>query len=136
MRKRNIMAATESPKSKPKYPKLKGESFWPTQQIQIDLWTDKYFSHTKEAVSKFGDATVTYALFMRRPVISAPRLAMEWLTVVAKERGTNFKIDLKYAEGKWVGAGEPIAYVTGAVSELVDLETLLLQKLGPACVAA
>ncbi len=130
------MATTASPKSKPKRFKLKGEATWPTNQIQIDSWTDKYFSHTKEAVSKFGDATVTYALFMRRPVISAPRLAIEWLTVVAKERNTSFKIDLKYTEGKWVGAGEPIAYVTGPFSELVDLETLLLQKLGPACVAA
>ena len=130
------MATTASPKCKPKYPKLKGEASWPIEQIQIDSWTDKYFSHTKEAVSRFGDSTVTYALFMRRPVISAPRLAMEWLTVVAKERSTNFEIDLKYTEGKWVGAGEPIAYVTGRFSELVDLETLLLQKLGPACVAA
>ena len=130
------MATTANPMSELKYLELKGEATWPTEQNQIDSWTDKYFSHTKEAVSKFGDAKVTYALFMRRPVISAPRLAIEWLSVVAKERGTSFQIDLKYSEGKWVGAGEPIAYVTGRFSELVDLETLLLQKLGPACVAA
>ena len=35
-----------------------------------------------------------------------------------------------------VGAGEPILYVTGSLYHLVDLETVLLQKLGPACVAA
>jgi nicotinate phosphoribosyltransferase len=35
-----------------------------------------------------------------------------------------------------VGAGEPLAYLTGSLVHLVDLETLYLQKLGPACVAA
>src|SRR6185295_9335734 len=43
---------------------------------------------------------------------------------------------LNYAEGAWVGAGEPILYVSGPLYQLVDLETVLLQKLGPACVAA
>ena len=41
-----------------------------------------------------------------------------------------------YAEGKWVGAGEPMMYITGSFFHLVDLETIFLQKLGPACVAA
>lgn len=113
-----------------------GEAAWPIKELQIQSWTDKYFAHTKKTVAEFGDSIVTYALFMRRPVISAPRLALNWLTSVSKERLTNFEIDLKYQEGDWVGAGEPIAYVTGHLSELVDLETLLLQKLGPACVAA
>ena len=39
-------------------------------------------------------------------------------------------------EGKWVGAGEPMMYITGSFFHLVDLETIFLQKLGPACVAA
>src|SRR3546814_9084655 len=39
-------------------------------------------------------------------------------------------------EGRWVGAGEPILYISGSLFHLVDLETLFLQKLGPACVAA
>ena len=130
------MPATLSPKGSPETPQEFGESSWPTGQAEIDDWTDKYFSRTKHAVAKFGDAKVTYALFMRRPVISAPRLALDWLQAVAEERGITFEIELKYKEGKWVGAGDPIAYVTGAFSQLVDLETLLLQKLGPACVAA
>ena len=37
---------------------------------------------------------------------------------------------------RWVGAGDPILYVTGSLFHLVDLETVLLQKLGPTCVAA
>ena len=41
-----------------------------------------------------------------------------------------------HPEGKWVGAGEPIMYITGSFFHLAELETLLLMKLGPACVAA
>ena len=99
-------------------------------------WSDQYFLKTKATVEKFGDCTVTYAIFMRRPVVSAPRLAIDWLNRVAAERGTEFKIDLRYEEGRWVGAGEPILYITGSFVHLADLETLLLMKLGPACVAA
>lgn len=98
--------------------------------------TDTYFNKTRRIVEQFGDARVTYAVFMRRPVVSAPRLAIEWLEGVAAARGTEFVIDLRYPEGRWVGAGEPILYITGSFRELVDLETLYLQKLGAACVAA
>jgi nicotinate phosphoribosyltransferase len=79
---------------------------------------------------------VTYAVFLRRPVISAPRLMLEWLAEVAAERGTAFDIDVTHPEGTWTGAGEPLVYITGSFASLADLETILLQKLGPACVAA
>lgn len=117
-------------------PRDRSQSTWPTNDSDIARWTDKYFTLTKQAVDKFGDVTVTYAVFMRRPVISAPRIAMDWLTEMARQRGACFDIDLRYDEGKWVGAGEPILYITGPLFHLVDLETLLLQKLGPCCVAA
>src|SRR5262249_54738815 len=81
---------------------------------QIPAWTDHYFLRSKTTVERFGDRTVTYAVFMRRPVISAPRLMVEWLNGVATARGTSFAIDLRYAEGKWVGAGEPLMYITGS----------------------
>ena len=109
---------------------------WPLRDADIAAWTDVYFRKTKKVVGRFGDSRVTYAIFMRRPVISAPRLAINWLERVAQARNTKFDIDLRYPEGKWVGAGEPIMYLSGSFDELVDLETLLLQKLGPACVAA
>lgn len=99
-------------------------------------WTDRYFVRTKEIVGRFGDMTVTYALFMRRPVVFAPRLVVEWLGAMAKARGAEFQIDLNYHEGDWVGAGEPLIYLTGSFYNLVDLETLYLQKLGATCVAA
>jgi nicotinate phosphoribosyltransferase len=99
-------------------------------------WTDVYFKRTKAAVERFGDARVTYAVFMRRPVVSAPRLAVDWLRAVTASRGAPVEIDLMHPEGRWVGAGEPLMYVTGSFVHLVDLETLLLQRIGPACVAA
>ena len=102
----------------------------------ISAWTDAYFNRSKEIVERFGDKTVTYAVFMRRPVTSAPRLMIEWLEAVAAERQTKFQFEIMQEEGKWVGAGEPIVYVAGPLSQLVDLETLFLQKLGACCVAA
>jgi nicotinate phosphoribosyltransferase len=98
--------------------------------------TDTYFSRTKQIVARFGDKRVTYAVFLRRPVVSAPRLLIEWLHGVAAARGTKFDIDLEHAEGAWVGAGEPIVYIAGSFVQLSDLETIFLQKVGPACVAA
>jgi nicotinate phosphoribosyltransferase len=98
--------------------------------------TDSYFLKTKVIVGRFGDRPATYALFLRRPVISTPLLAVGFLEAAAAERGTRFEIELVQPEGALVGAGEPILYVTGSLYHLVDLETVLLQKLGPACVAA
>ena len=102
----------------------------------VSRWTDRYFLKTKAAIHRFGDKRVTYAVFMRRPVIFTPRLMLAWLEEQAGERGTEFDIDLNYQEGDWVGAGEPLLYITGSFYHLVDLETLYLQKLGAACVAA
>jgi nicotinate phosphoribosyltransferase len=103
---------------------------------EIGARTDAYFNRTKAIVSRFGDANVTYALFLRRPVIAAHRLMTDWLEHVAAERNLPISCEARFAEGDWVGAGEPLVYVTGSFRGLVDLETLLLQRLGPACVAA
>jgi nicotinate phosphoribosyltransferase len=98
--------------------------------------TDSYFLKTKAIVRHFGDRPATYAVFMRRPVICTPRLALDFLEIQAVARGTRFAIELSHPEGAWVGAGVPILHVTGSLFDLVDLETVLLQKLGPPCVAA
>src|SRR3546814_330120 len=73
---------------------------------------------------------------MRRPVTCAPRLAVDWIQAMAAARGVGFDIELTHREGAWVGAGEPMLYITGSLYHLVDLETQYLQKLGAACVAA
>jgi len=107
----------------------------PTPEMQPSL-TDTYFNHTRKVVMANGDCEVTYAVFMRRPVTFAGRLAIEWITAMAKARGTTLRIEQLYVEGAWIGAGEPMCYITGPFSVLVDLETIFLQRLGPACVAA
>lgn len=103
---------------------------------KIAAYTDTYFNKTKAIVSRFGDKTVTYAVFLRRPVISAPKLMLDWIGAVAAARGTRFEIVVLHDEGSWVGAGEPLLTITGSYVHLTDLETLLLQKLGAVCVAA
>jgi nicotinate phosphoribosyltransferase len=108
----------------------------PNALADLARLTDSYFLRTKSIVGKFGDCRATYAIFMRRPVIAAPRFAVEFLETMAAARGTKFEIDLLYREGDWVGAGEPMIYLSGSLYHLVDLETVYLQKLGPPCVAA
>ncbi|MBV9748309.1 MAG: nicotinate phosphoribosyltransferase, partial [Acetobacteraceae bacterium] len=106
----------------------------PADPLNEDIaWrTDAYFNRTRDVVARFGDCQVTYALFLRRPVISAPRLALDWLHEVEAARGVRFELEVVYSEGEWVGAGEPILYVRGSFVALADCETLLLQKLGAA----
>lgn len=105
-------------------------------QREIAGRTDVYFNRTRAIVHRFGDKRVTYAVFLRRPVISAPRLMLDWLAEVATARAARFDIEVTHPEGTWTGAGEPLVYISGSFEQLSDLETLLLQKLGPPCVAA
>ena len=105
-------------------------------ETDVAARTDAYFNRTREVIAQFGDKRVTYAVFLRRPVVSAPRLMLDWLSALATERGVRVEFDVVHAEGEWVGAGEPIAFITGSFHALVDAETLFLQKLGSACVAA
>ncbi|WP_159347442.1 beta/alpha barrel domain-containing protein [Roseomonas harenae] len=105
-------------------------------EADISARTDVYFRRTKAIVQRFGDARVTYAIFLRRPVVSAPKLMLDWLHAVSLQRGADVSVELMHKEGTWVGAGDPILYLTGSFAHLSDLETLLLQKLGAACVTA
>ena len=98
--------------------------------------SDSYFKRTREIVGRYGDKEVTYAIFMRRPVIFCPKLAFDWIKTAARERETSFTIEARFEEGDQVGAGEVLLYVSGQMSHLVDLETTYLQRLGAACVAA
>lgn len=105
-------------------------------ESEISRHTDAYFKKTRRAVERYGDARVTYAVFMRRPVLCAPKLMLDWMARVAAVRSVAFDIRLPHPEGEWIGAGDPLAYITGSLAQLVDLETLYLQKIGPPCVAA
>ncbi len=113
---------------------MDGSEFPP--EPAVERYTDKYFAKTRAIIERFGDCEVTYAVFMRRPVLCTPRLALEWLENIARAREAALKIELLHEEGGWVGAGEPMMYISGPFRHLVDLETIFLQKLGAACVAA
>ncbi|HQT63376.1 MAG: nicotinate phosphoribosyltransferase [Acidocella sp. 20-57-95] len=108
----------------------------PLDPADITSRTDAYFNRTREIVAKFGDSKVTYAVFLRRPVVSAPALMVDWLQAVSAARGQKFEIELTHPEGAWIGAGEPLVYITGSFAALADLETIFLQKIGATCVAA
>lgn len=98
--------------------------------------TDMYFVRTQKIIEQYGDTEVVYAVFLRRPVISAPRIALEWLEHIIAREKINASYKLAFPEGEWVGAGLPILYLKGSFKQLVTLETILLQKLGACCVAA
>ena len=65
---------------------------------EIERYTDHYFNRSKQVIGKFGDARVTYAIFMRRPVVFAPRLALDWLAETGRERNTKVEVDLRNEE--------------------------------------
>ncbi|GAN54213.1 nicotinate phosphoribosyltransferase [Tanticharoenia sakaeratensis] len=118
---------------------LRASAFGPHQSLDeatVAARTDAYFNRTREIVERFGDVRVTYAVFIRRPVVAATGLMTAWLENVAAEGGFSIEIERLHAEGAWVGAGEPLLYLTGSFARLANLETLLLQRLGSVCVAA
>ena len=111
------------------------DSTGPSPEQQPGL-TDTYFRNTRRIVEANGDCEVEYAVFMRRPVTYAGRLAIEWLQAMARHRNVTIEVDQPHVEGAWVGAGEVLCYLRGPFAALVDLETIFLQRLGGCCVAA
>ena len=82
-------------------------------ESQISAWTDHYFNRTKAIAARFGDKKVTYAVFMRRPVIAATGLAVDWLNTICAQRKIDIEVTVSFPEGKWVGSGEPLLYISG-----------------------
>ena len=137
-----VMSETDSDRtgSAPASVKSLKASAVPLREDEIASRTDAYFRATKTLVENsvlgLRDEEVTYAVFLRRPILAACGVATEWLKRVADARKVSITVRQRYGEGEWVGAGEPLLWITGQFSALLDLETLLLQKLGPCCVAA
>ena len=107
--------------------------------------TDKYFSKSREIVEHFGDRTVTYGVFMRRGVICAINPAIEVLRkhypASDKQGGKagkvpELRITRLYEEGAFVPDQKPMFTYTGSFAALAELETLILQRTGVACVSA
>lgn len=108
----------------------------PPDPDRVADWTDVYFKRTRAVVAKQGDIDVTYAVFLRRPALQAARLAIDWMQGALAARGATAEIRAAFAEGAEVPAGTPLLWIRGRMTELVELETLLLMKLGPPSVAA
>ena len=94
--------------------------------------TDKYFTKTKNIVKMFGEKVVTYAVFQRRPVIVATRLAEELI----KEFCPEATVEVHHEEGTLVPPQTKVMTISGPFTKLVELETLWLQRLGVAQVCA
>ncbi len=94
--------------------------------------TDKYFSHTKRIAEANGDCEVTYAVFMRRRVVAALGAACRLIERLAPDA----KIKRFFEDGQVALTEQKLMEVTGPFSQLSELETLMLQKVGLPCVAA
>src|SRR5262249_21010429 len=81
---------------RPMPPDIKSRAAQEPSAEDLARLSDQYFLRTKAIVKDHGDARVTYAVFLRRPVLSATRIAVQWLERVAAERGTAFDIELNY----------------------------------------
>ena len=102
----------------------------------VRIRTDKYFTKSRMIVERFGDQTVTYGVFLRRSVICAVNPAIEVLRQHYPAHATPLKITRLYEEGAFVPDQKPIFLYTGSFAALVELETLILQRIGVACVSA
>jgi nicotinate phosphoribosyltransferase len=98
----------------------------------VENLTDKYFSHTRRIAEANGDCDVTYAVFMRRRLIAAFEPAVRLISRLAPEAN----VRRFFAEGETVPSEAKLMEVRGKFSQLAELETLLLQKVGLPCVAA
>ena len=98
--------------------------------------TDKYFTKSRQIIEKFGDRAVTYGVFMRRGVICAVNPAIDVLRTHYADRTPALKITRLYEEGAFVPDQKPLFTYTGSFAALVELETLILQRVGMPCVAA
>lgn len=94
--------------------------------------TDKYFTNTSRIVASKKEAEVTYAVFLRRRSIAALEPAVRLINALVPEA----KVTRFFEEGDKVPAQNKILEVTGPMSKLSEVETVMLQKIGFPCISA
>ena len=94
--------------------------------------TDKYFSNTRAIVTSNGDSQVTYAIFMRQRVIAALEPAIRLVQKLVPQA----EITRLFDEGEKVPAEGKMLEISGPMSQLSEVETVMLQKVGFPCVCA
>lgn len=107
-----------------------------SKQAFVRARTDKYFTKSREIVEKFGDKPVTYGVFMRRRVICAIQPALDILREYYTHASVPLKINRLYEEGAFVPDTKPMFTYSGSFAGLLELETLVLQRTGIACISA
>lgn len=103
-----------------------------TAQAGVSATTDKYFTFAKRVIEQHGDRRVVYAVFMRRRVVAACGIAI----ALVRRLVPDAVVTAHYAEGDIVPSESKLFSIEGSYAALSELETLLLQKTGIACVAA
>lgn len=93
---------------------------------------DKYFTNTRLIVEAYGDKAVTYAVFLRRRSIAALEPVVRLIRRLVPEA----TIVRHYDDGDIVPSEKKMFEVTGPMSKLSEVETLLLQKTGFPCISA
>src|SRR2546430_6947391 len=101
-----------------------------------DVCSSDLFSKSRQIIEKFGDLTVTYGVFLRRGVICAVNPAIDVLRQHYPAQAPELKITRLYEEGAFVPDQKPLFTYTGSFAALVELETLILQRVGMPCVSA
>jgi len=98
----------------------------------LETVTDKYFSNTRRVVEAAGDCQVTYAVFLRRRSIAALEPVVRLIARLAPKA----QIKRFFADGDIVPSERKMFEVTGPMSLLSEVETLVLQKTGFPCICA
>ena len=98
----------------------------------LSVVTDKYFTNTSEIVAGEKEAEVTYAIFLRRRAIAALEPAIRLIRALVPDA----EITRFFDEGEVVPAQSKMLEITGSMSKLSEVETLMLQKVGFPCISA
>jgi nicotinate phosphoribosyltransferase len=131
------MSATRKDSHRPDDPGRAPADSAAASATYVSAHTDKYFSKSRAIVEKFGDQRVTYGVFLRRSAICAVNPALDVLHRHYPAAAT-MPLELKrqFADGEFVPDQKPLFIYSGSFAALVELETLVLQKVGVACIAA
>ncbi|WP_244530820.1 hypothetical protein [Pseudoxanthobacter soli] len=114
-----------------------GPDTLPDVDPDVALRTDAYFLKTRAVVAAHGDCRVTYAVFLRADCIAAVDRAIDLVTALyPQDCAIPLEIRREVPEGTLLVSGRPIMTITGSMAALSPIETLLLQRVGFACVSA
>jgi len=99
-------------------------------------YTDKYFEKTKNCID--GDMTASYGVFLRHESICAIEPALEFLRKhqLSVPDARPMEITRHYPEGALVPAELPLFSYDAKLKAVVELETMLLQRVGFSCISA